>query len=138
MLRPLFSFLLSHDRSRIIHFNVTAYPLAHWSARQLRNAFSDEPQPRILMRDRDLKFGEVFTDVVSARGMEPILTAYRSPWQNGVAERLIGSIRGECLDHEIVLNEHHLRVILQEYVRYYDTQRTHLGIGKDAPEPRKV
>jgi transposase InsO family protein len=90
------------------------------------------------MRDRDLKFGEVFTDVVSARSMEPILTAYRSRWQNGDAERLIGSIRGECLDHEIVLNEHHLRVILQEYVRYYNTQRTRLGIGKDSPRPREI
>jgi transposase InsO family protein len=90
------------------------------------------------MRDRDLKFGEPFTDTVSALGMEPLLTAYRAPWQNGYAERLIGSIRRECLDHVIVFNESHLRGILQEYVRYYNAQRTHLGIGKDSPEPRVV
>jgi transposase InsO family protein len=89
------------------------------------------------MRDRDLKFGEVFTDTVSALGMEPLLTAYRAPWQNGYAERLIGSIRRECLDHVNVLNEDHLRGILQQYVRYYNTQRTHLEIGKDSPKREK-
>jgi len=129
---------LSHDRRRIIHFNVTAHPTAHWSAQQLRNAFSDVAPPRFLLRDRDLKFGEVFTDTVSALGMEPLWTAYRAPWQNGYAERLIGSIRRECLDHVIIFNESHLRGILQEYLRYYITQRTHLGIGKDSPEPREV
>lgn len=129
---------LSHDRRRIIHFNVTAHPTAQWSAQQLRNAFSEEESPRFLMRDRDTKFGEVFTETVTALGMEPILTAYRSPWQNGYAERLIGSIRRECLDHVIVFNETHLRGILKEYIRYYNTQRTHLGVNKDSPEPREV
>ncbi|MDP2886980.1 MAG: integrase core domain-containing protein [Ignavibacteria bacterium] len=129
---------LSHDRRRIIHFNVTAHPTAQWSAQQLRNAFSDVEPPRFLIRDRDTKFGEVFTETVSALGMEPILTAYRSPWQNGFAERLIGSIRRECLDHLIIVNKGHLRGILQRYIRYYNTQRTHLGIGKDSPEPREV
>jgi len=83
-----------------------------------------KPSDRFLMRDRDTKFGETFTQSVSALGMEPLLRAYRSPWQNGFAERLIGSIRRECLDHVIVLNETHLRGILQECVRYYNTQRT--------------
>ena len=129
---------LSHDRRRIIHFNVTTHPTAQWSAQQLRNAFSDVAPPRFLMRDRDSKFGEVFTNTASALGMEPLLTAYRAPWQNGYAERLIGSIRRECLDHLIILNETHLRGILKEYVHYYNTQRTHLGIGKDSPEPREV
>jgi len=129
---------LSHDRRRIIHFNVTAHPTAQWSAQQLRNAFCEEQTPRILIRDRDMKFGDAFTETVSALGMEPILTAYRSPWQNGFAERLIGSIRRECLDHVIILNETHLRGILEGYVRYYNTQRTHLGINKDSPEPREV
>jgi len=129
---------LSHDRRRIIHFNVTAHPTAHWSAQQLRNAFCDHEPPRFLLRDRDAKFGEMFTDTVTALGIEPLLTAYKSPWQNGYAERLIGSIRRECLDHVIILNETHLRGILEQYVRYYNAQRTHLGINKDSPEPREV
>jgi putative transposase len=129
---------LSHNRRRIIHFNVTAHPTAQWSAQQLRNAFCDGEPPRFLIRDRDTKFGEVFTNTASALGMEPHLTAYRSPWQDGYCERLIGSIRSECLDHVIIFNESHLWGTLQEYIRYYNTQRTHLGINKDSPEPREV
>jgi hypothetical protein len=129
---------LWHDRRRIIHFNVTAYPTAHWCAQQLRNAFCDLEPPRFLLRDRDAKFGELFTETTAALGIDPLLTAYKSPWQNGYAERLLGSIRRECLDHLIILNEMHLRGILQEYVRYYNAKRTHLGIGKDSPEPREV
>jgi len=129
---------LSHDRRRIIHFNVTEHPTAHWCAQQLRNTFCDEQPPRFLLRDRDTKFGEAFTESVLALGMEPLLTAYKSPWQNGHVERLIGSIRRECLDHVIIMNEGHLRRILQSYVRYYNAQRTHLAINKDSPEPRAV
>jgi transposase InsO family protein len=129
---------LSHDRRRVIHFNITTHPTAQWSAQQLRNAFSDAEPPRFLIRDRDTKFGEAFAETVSALGMYPILTAYRSPWQNGYCERLIGSIRRECLDHLIIMNESQLRAILQSYIRYYNTQRTHLGINKDSPEPRQV
>jgi transposase InsO family protein len=129
---------LSHDRRRIIHFNVTAHPTAQWCAQQLRNAFSDAEPPRFLIRDRDTKFSEAFAATVSALGMEPLQAAYRSPWQNGHVERLIGSIRRECLDHVIIFNESHLRGILQEYIRYYNAQRTHLWINKDSPEPREV
>jgi transposase InsO family protein len=129
---------LSHDRRRIIHFNVTAHPTAQWSTQQLRNAFYDQEPPRFLIRDRDTKFGKVFTQVVSALGMEPLLTAYRSPWQNGYCERLIGSIRRECLDRLIIMTERHLRAILQNYIHYYNTERTHLGVNKDSPEPPKV
>ena len=129
---------LSHDRRRIIHFNVTAHPTAQWCAQQLRNAFSDAEPPRFLIRDRDTKFREAFAATVSALGMEPLLTAYRSLWQNGYAERLIGSVRRECLDHLIIMHENHLRAILQNYIHYYNTQRTHLGINKDSPEPREV
>jgi transposase InsO family protein len=137
--KPLYVLVfLSHDRRRIIHFNVTAHPTAQWCGQQLRNAFSDAEPARFLLRGRDTKFGETFAKTVSALGMEPLLTAYRAPWQNGYAERLIGSIRRECLDHVIVFNESHLRWILQEYVRYYNAQRTHLGIGKDSPEPGVV
>jgi putative transposase len=129
---------LSHGRRRIMHFNVTPHPNSEWCAQQLRNVFIDHETPRFLLRDRDKKFGEEFTATVTALGMDPLLTAYKSPWQNGYAERLMGSISRECVDHVIVFNESHLRGILQEYVRYYNTQRTHLGIGKDSPVPREV
>ena len=129
---------LSHDRRRIIHFNVSEHPTAGWASQQLRNAFCDIEPLKFLIRDRDKKFGELFTDTVKALGIRPILTAYRSPWQNGYCERLIGSIRRECLDHLIIMNESHLRAILQSYIRYYNTHRTHLGINKDSPEPRQV
>jgi len=129
---------LSHDRRRIIHFNVTDHPTSEWATQQLRNAFSDEEPLKFLIRDRDSIFGEAFTHSVKALGIRPILIAYRSPWQNGYCERLIGSIRRECLDHLIIMNEEHLRAILQSYIRYYNTQRTHLGINKDSPEPRQV
>ncbi len=129
---------LSHNRRRVIHFNITTHPTAQWSAQQLRNAFSDAEPPRFLIRDRDAKFGELFTETVAALGMDPILTAYRSPWQNGYCERLIGSIRRECLDHLIIVNESHLRDSLKRYFHYYHNQRTHLGLNKDSPEPREV
>jgi putative transposase len=129
---------LSHDRRRIIHFNVTAHPATHWCAQQLRNAFCDLEPPRFLLRDRDATFGDAFTETFTALGMDTLLTAYKSPWQKGYVERLLGSFRRECLDHVIVLNGTHLRGILQEYVRYYNSQRTHLGINRDSPEPREV
>jgi transposase InsO family protein len=129
---------LSLDRRRIIHFNVTDHPTAEWASQQLRKAFRDIEPLKFLIRDRDKKFGGLFTDTVEALGIRPILTAYRSPWQNGYCERLMGSIRRECLDHLIIMNESHLRAMLQSYIRYYNTQRTHLGINKDSPEPRQV
>ena len=129
---------LSHERRKIIHFNVTHHPTSAWATHQLTNTFYDEETPKFLIRARDKIFGKAFTHGVSALGIRPILTAYRSPWQNGYAERLIGSIRRECLDHLIILNETHLRGILEQYVRYYNAQRTHLGINKDSPEPREV
>jgi len=121
-----------------LHFNVTDHPTAEWASQPLRNAFCGIEPLKFLIRDRDKKFGELFTDTVKALGIRPILTAYRSPWQNGYCERLIGSIRRECLDHLIIMNESHLRAILQSYIRYYNTQRTHLEISKDSPELREV
>jgi transposase InsO family protein len=108
------------------------------ASQQLRNAFCDVEQLKFLIRDRDKKFGELFTDTLKALGIRPILTAYRSPWQNGYCERLIGSIRRECLDHLIIMDESHLWAILQSYIRYYNTQWTHLGISKDSPEPHEI
>src|SRR5882672_7841280 len=109
-------FILSHDRRRILHFNVTAHPTAAWAAQQIREAFlGDDTEHRFLLRDRDGAYGDEFRRVVRAIGIREILTAPQSPWQNPYAERLIGSIRRECLDHLIILNEQHLRRILQEY-----------------------
>ena len=129
---------LSHDRRKVVHFNVTAHPTSEWATQQLRNAFCDEEPLKFLIRDRDSRFGEGFTRSVKALGIRPIVTSYRSPWQNGYVERLIGSIRRECLDHLIIINETHLREILHDYIRYYNAQRTHLGINKDSPETREV
>jgi transposase InsO family protein len=129
---------LSHDRRKVVHFNVTAHPTSEWATQQLRNAFCDEEPPKFLMRDRDSKFGEEFTHSVSTLNIRQILTAYRAPWQNGYVERLIGSIRRESLDHLIIINETHLRGILHGYIRYYNAQRTHLGIHRDSPETREV
>jgi hypothetical protein len=129
---------LSHERRKIIHFNVTAHPTSEWSIQQLRNALQEFDIPKFLIRDRDTKFGNLFSQSVSDFGIHEIITAYRSPWQNGYVERVIGSIRIEFLDHLIVINENHLRKLLKEYFHYYNYQRTHLGLYKDSPESRSV
>jgi transposase InsO family protein len=137
--RILFVFLvLSHDRRRIVHFNVTVHPSAEWTGRQLIEAFPWDTAPQYLIRDRDGIYGQDFTRRVNALGIKQVLIAPRSPWQNPYVERVIGSIRRECLDHVIVLNERHLRRVLRGYLRYYHGSRTHLALGKDAPEPRNV
>jgi transposase InsO family protein len=133
----LFGFLmLAHDRRRVVHFNVTANPTAQWTAQQVVDAFPWESAPRYLLRDRDSIFGELFRSRVRGMGIEEVLIAYRSPWQNPFTERLIGSIRRECLDHVIVLGERHLKRVVGEYFRYYHRSRTHLSLEKDCPEPR--
>jgi len=129
---------LSHHRRKIIHFNVTSNPTSEWASQQLRNAFHDSDIPKYLIRDRDSRFGNLFKNSVSDFGINEIVTAYRSPWQNGYCERVIGSIRREFLDHVIVINENHLRKLLKEYFHYYNYQRTHLGLEKDTPVSRPV
>ena len=137
--RVLFVFVaLAHERRRVIHFNVTEHPTAAWTGQQLREAFPWDSAPRFLLRDRDGIYGEEFSSVAHSSGVEQVLAAARSPWQNPYAERLIGSVRRECLDHVVVLNEAHLRRILRSYFAYYHTSRTHLSLGKDSPEPREV
>jgi hypothetical protein len=137
--RILFVFLvLSHGRRRIVHFNVTEHPSAEWTGRQLIEAFPWDTAPRYLIRDRDKIYGRGFTRRIHALAIKQVLIAPRSPWQTPYVERAIGSIRRECLDHVIVFNEGHLRRILLSYLRYYHRSRTHLALGKDAPEPRKV
>ena len=137
--RILYVFLvLAHDRRRIIHFNVTAHPTAEWTAQQLREAFPFDKLPKYLLRDRDRTFGHDFRSQVKAMGIEEVLTAPRSPWQNSYAERLIGSIRRECLDHVIVFHEASLYRHVKSFVTYYHRSRTHLSLNKDTPEPRLV
>jgi len=136
--RVLFVFIvLSHDRRRVMHFNVTDHPSEEWTAQQIREAFPWEA-PKYLIRDRDAIFGGTVVALTKSMGIEEVVTAPRSPWQNPYVERLIGSIRRECLDHVIVWNEASLRRILRSYFHYYEKSRTHLALAKDTPEPRAV
>jgi len=133
----LFCFLLlSHDRRRVLHFSVTDHPTAEWTARQIVEAFPWETAPRYLLRDRDAVYGSAFRHRVAGLGITDVLTAPRSPWQNPYVERLIGSVRRECLDHVVVLNSRHLHRIVAEYLAYYHRTRTHLSLCKDTPTPR--
>jgi transposase InsO family protein len=135
----LYVFLvLAHDRRRILHFNVTAHPTAEWTAQQLIQAFPWDSAPCYLLRDRDGIFGETFVQQVKAMGIREVLSAPRSPWQRAFVERVIGSIRRECIDHMIVFNEASLRRTLGSYLDYYHRSRTHLSLEKDSPEPRPV
>jgi transposase InsO family protein len=129
-------FIISHDRRQILHCNVTQHPTSGWIGQQLREAFPYEASHKYLIHDRDAKFGlEVFSGVKSV-GLDSVRTSFRSPWQNGVAERWVGSCRRDLLDHVIALNERHLKRLLSEYVLYYHEDRTHLGLGKDTPGRR--
>src|SRR5437899_662724 len=138
-LRVLFVLVvLAHHRRRVVHFNVTEHPTAHWTAQQIVDAFPDDSAPAYLLRDRDQVYGDQFRHRVKGIRIEEVLTAPHSPWQNPFAERLIGSIRRECLDHVLVLGESHLRRILARYFSYYHRARTHLSLDKDAPDVRPV
>ncbi len=130
--------VLSHDRRKVVHFNVTDHPTAQWTAQQLVEAFPFDSASRYLLRDRDAIYGEAVQRRIKSLGIEEVITAPRSPWQNPDVERIIGSIRRECLDHVIVLNEEHLRRILRDYFYYCHTCRTHLSLNKDPPNPRVV
>src|SRR5271168_2553258 len=130
--------ILEHGRRQILWLGVTAHPTAEWIARQLTEGCGWGPAPSYIIRDRDCVYGEPFKRRLRAIGIRDRPTAPRSPWQNGHAERLIGSIRRECLDHVVVLGERHLRHILLSYMQYYNGARTHLSLNKDAPIPRAV
>ncbi len=130
--------ILRHDRRRILCLGTTAHPTAEWIARQLTEACGWERAPEYLIHDRDRAYGEVFTWRVRAMGIRDRPTSPRSPWQNAYAERLIGSIRRECVDHVVVLGERHLRHVLLSYMKYFNEARTHLSLNKDAPIPRAV
>jgi putative transposase len=138
-LRVLFVLVvLAHHRRRVVHFNVTEHPTAHWTAQQIVDTFPDDSAPSYLLRDRDQVYGQQFRHRVRSMGIGEVLTAPHSPWQNPFAERLIGSIRRECLNHVLVLGERHLRRVLVRYFEYYHRARTHLSLDKDAPNGRSV
>jgi putative transposase len=138
-LRVLFVFVvLAHDRRRLLHFNVTEHPTMAWTTQQIVDAFPDESAPSYLLRDRDSVYGHMFRRRLKGMGVGEVLTAPHSPWQNPFAERLIGSIRRECLNHVVVLGEQHLRRTLARYFAYYHGARTHLSLDKDAPHGRPI
>ena len=130
--------MLSHDRRRIVHFNVTTAPSAAWTGQQVVEAFPWEAAPRFLLRDRDGIYGTDFVGRVKGLGIEQVVISARSPWQSPYVERVIGSIRRECLDHVIILSERQLRRVLRSYFAYYHGSRTHLGLAKEYPETRPV
>ncbi|MEA2909740.1 MAG: putative transposase [Bradyrhizobium sp.] len=130
--------ILRHQRRRLISLTVTAHPTAEWIARQVTEAFPWDEAPDYLILDRDASYGQVVAKRLAAMGIRDHPTAPRSPWQNGHAERLIGSIRRECLDHIVIFGEAHLRQILAAYTGYYNKLRTHLSLDKDAPSHRPI
>jgi putative transposase len=130
--------VLTHDRRRVVHFNVTAHPTAQCTAQQILEAFPFDSAPKYLLRDRDGIFGEEFRRQVEIIHINEVLSAPRSPWQRASIERLIGSIRRECLDHVLILGEDSLRRTLRSYFSYYHRTRLHLLLGKDSPDSRAV
>ena len=135
----LFAFLvLGHGRRQLLWFAVSRHPTAEWLSRQITEAFPWDTAPAYIVRDNDRAFGSVFTRRIQAMGIRDRPTSFRSPWQNGHVERLIGSIRCECTDYLIVLNEEHLRRILAKFSAYYNGWRPHVSLGKDAPDGRPI
>ncbi len=130
--------VLGHARRQILHFAITQHPTQDWLSQQITEAFPWDTAPRYLLRDRDASYGPRFRRRVQAMGIDEVVTAPRSPWQNPYAERVIGSIRRECLDHVIIFNERHLRRVLVSYVDYYHRSRTHLALDKDCPHDRPI
>ena len=131
--------VMRHDRRRVVHFNVTEHPTAEWAAQQVREAFPFDTAPRFLIHDNGSAFtADAFQDCLKNLGIESVQTAWKSPWQNPYCERLIGSIRRDCLDHVIIRNEADLLRKLRDYFRYYHTVRAHLSLDLNAPVPRLV
>ncbi len=131
-------FVIEHGRRKILHCNVTAHPNAEWVVQQLRATFSEAGAYRYVIFDRDSKFNADVVAFIKATGLTPTRTSIRSPWQNGIAERWVGSCRRELLDHVIPINERHLRRLVREYVAYFQQDRIHDALGKDTPNRRPV
>jgi putative transposase len=129
--------LLSHGRRRIVHVSCTDHPTSAGTAQQLVNAFPDDTAPHWLLRDRDTIYDETVRRRIASLGITEVVSSPGSPWQNPYVERVIGSIRRECLDHVIIVNQRHLRRILRAYLAYYHRSRTHLALAKDAPDRRE-
>lgn len=130
--------IIHHGRRVLLYVSVTFHPTADWVIQQLREAFPYDTAPGYLIFDRDPSFCAQVVAVVKSFGIKPIRTTYRSPWQNGVIERWIGSCRRELLTHVIIFSERHALKLLREYIAYYNTDRCHLTLGKDAPQPRQA
>jgi transposase InsO family protein len=131
-------FVIEHQRRKILHCNVTPHPTAEWIIQQLREAFPESGRYRYVLFDRDRKFNAEVISFLKAAGLEPKRTSVQAPWQNGLAERWIGSCRREILDQIIALNKQHLRRVPQDYVNYYEQDRLHDSLQKDAPNRRAV
>jgi putative transposase len=137
--RVLYVFVvLRHERREIVHFNATYHPTAEWAAQQIVEAFPFDSTPRYLLHDRDRIYGKRFRTRVKSLGIEELVTAPRSPWQNPYVERIIGSIRRECLNHVTIFNGRYLRKVLKSYAKYYHEARTHLSLDKQSPVPRSI
>jgi len=137
--KVLFVFIvLAHDRRRIVHFNVTEHPTAQWTAQQIVEAFPFDTVPQYLLRDGDGIYGDQVKRRMASLGINEIVTAPASPWQNAYVERVIGSLRRELLDHVVVLNQRHLKRLLFSYLDYYHPWRTHRSLDQDAPDHRPV
>jgi putative transposase len=131
-------FVTAHDRRRILHWEVTRHPRSAWVTQQLREAFPYDSSPKYLIFDRATNFNTEVVETIKMLGIEPKRTSFRSPWQNGIAERWVGNCRRDLLDHVIVLNERHLKRLMNEYVRYYHEDRTHLALAKGTPTGRQA
>ena len=131
-------FVIEHGRRQILHFNITRHPTAEWVVQQLREAFPEVGPYRYVILDRDSKFNEEVIRFLKATGLKPKRTKVQAPWQNGIAERWIGSCRREILDHVIALNETHLRRLIRDYVKYHHEDRIHDSLAKDAPNRRRI
>ena len=131
-------FVIAHDRRLILNCNVTKHPSSAWVVQQLREAFPYDSAPVYLIFDRGTQFNEEVIDTVKSFGIQPKRTSFRSPWQNGVAERWVGNCRRDLLDDVIVVNERHLKRLMNEYVRYYHEDRTHIALAKGTPAGREA
>jgi transposase InsO family protein len=130
--------ILAHQRRNIVRTAVTEHPTSAWPSRQVTETFPWDTATRYRRRDRDGSYGAYFCNRVEAMGITEVITAPRSPWQNAYVERVIGSIRRECLDHIVIFNERHLRHVMSSYVDYYQRTRTHLSLDKDCPDSRPI
>ena len=131
-------FVIAHDRRRVMQFNVTKHPSSAWVIQQLREAFPYDSAPDYLILDRGPQFNDEVIETVKSFGIRPKRTSFRSPWQNGVADRWVGSCRRDLLDHVIVVNERHLKRLMNEYVHHYHEDRTHLALAKGTPAGRET